>query len=186
MARFPTDDHVHDLFDRLRRHARPTKPGDSDRLVTLHELEHRTIAAIRRARTPAPAIDGYPASLGGDGRGGAELTSVEAAAEVLAFGRGEERDVVSDLAEDAYGYLEQAVQSIGALSGVLDRLDRLSTATPRATLGGAGTCLGCSEDVSGAADDRLRRGLCPACYKAWRRMECPPIDEFKRLRKGAA
>ena len=189
MTRLPTDQVVVDYFDRLRRYARPLKPGDHDRLPTLLLLERRTLDALRRARTPGPESDGYPANLGGDGRGGAELTPTEAAAQRRIGVRDDgslmptEHDVITDLAENAWGYLQDAVQSLGALSGVLDRIDRLSSTLSRSEAGGAGTCLACGKDVSGAAEDRLKRGLGPCCYSTWVRAGRPELTEFKR---GAA
>lgn len=180
MTRLPTDDNVTDYFDRLKRRSRTRKPVDRDSLATFVELEQGVISLLRRARTPSTEVDGWPASLGGDGRGGAELTSVESAAETLAFGLGAQRDEVLEDAEQAWGYLQDAVQALGALQSRLALASRRASPLSRAEAGGAGTCLACGTDVSGAAEDRLKRGLGPCCYSAWVRAGRPELTEFKR------
>jgi hypothetical protein len=186
MHRFPSNDTVTERFERLKRYARSPKATDADKLPTLRDMEPRLLRLLARAKSPAPAVDGYPTRLGGDGRGGSELTSVEAAAEVLCFGEHSTFDPVSDLAEQGWGYLQDAVQALGALHGVLERADRLSSTTSRAEAGGAGTCLACGANVSGAAEDRLKRGLGPCCYSTWVRAGRPDMSVFKQSRKQAS
>lgn len=188
MSHLPTDRTVADYFDRLRRYARPLKPGDHDRLPTLLILERRLLEALRRARTPAPEADGYAANLGGDGRGGSELTPTESAAQRRIGIRDDgslmptEHDVIREQTEQAWGYLQDAVQATGALASVLDRIDRLSSTLSRSEAGGAGSCLACGADVSGAAEDRLKRGLGPCCYSSWIRAGRPELTVFKQQR----
>lgn len=189
MTRLPTDDRITELFGRLRRHARPAPRAgatDSDPLARLADLQVLMILALRRARTPAPAVDGYPSSTLGTGRAGASLlTSVESAAEALAFGTGAEHDQLLEDVEQAVGYLVDAVNALGALQSRLTLIERRASPLSRSEAGGAGECLACGEAVSGAAHDRLKRGLGPCCYSTWIRRGRPDLAEFRRERRSA-
>ena len=185
--KLPTDAQIRSMFHQLRRLNTPMTPKGP---TPLDVQERRLLALVHRARTPSPSVDGYPSSTIGDGpRGNAELTSVEAAANRAFPGddgvvRPVERDWICEDAENATGYLLDALNAFGAMGARLDHADRISSPLSRSEAGGAGTCQGCGNDVSGAAEDRLKRGLGPCCYTAWRRAGCPDITEFKRGRAG--
>lgn len=187
MSRNPTADQITALFDRIRKLTKPPAPKCP---VPLDLLEQRTLALAKRARTPGPDVDGYPTATIGDGpRGNAELTSVEAAAN-RGFPRDDgtpprpERDLVADDAENAYGYLVDAVNALGALATRLDHADKVASTLSRAEAGGSGQCKACERDVSGAAEDRIKSGYCERCYKAWCRADRPDRTEWERDRRA--
>jgi hypothetical protein len=185
MTRLPNDQQIRSMFETLRRLSRPLAPKGP---TGFDVQERRILALAQRARTPAPEVDGYPSSVMNDGpRGNAELTSVEAAAN-RAFPDDQgmpprvERDWIAEDAENAIGYLVDAVNAIGAMGARLDHADRISNPLSRAEAGGAGACGACGADVSGAANDRLRSGYCQACNVAWKRAGSPDRATFKRER----
>lgn len=191
--KLPSDDTIRLDIDRLRRHARKRKPDDRDRLPTLDDIEHLMLAFWKRDRTGIPEADGYPSSVAGLGRGGAELTSVEAAAqrrigldEEGALLTSHDADRFHDDCEKAWALLSDSVSALGALGNLLEDMQRRSSPLSRAEAGGAGSCLACGGDVSGAAEDRLKRGLGPCCYTAWARAGRPELTEFIRVRKEAS
>lgn len=183
--KLPTDAQIRGMFHTLRRLNVPLTPKGP---TGLDLQERRLLALAQRARTPAPDVDGYPTSTMNDGpRGNAELTSVEAAANrAFPDDHGQpprvERDWIAEDAENAIGYLLDAVNAIGAMGARLDHADRVSSPLSRSEAGGAGSCLGCGKDVSGAAEDRLKRGMGPCCYSTWVRAGRPELNEFKRGR----
>lgn len=151
----------------------------------------RTITAIRRLldtiETEGPELfrrdghtsqpDGYPtSSLGGDGRGGTTSSSTETAA--LA----EERSDVIHL--DALGLRhnllrlhEYANAAVGCISHA-----RQHSSNRRSDHGPSGCCVVCDRHVEGTAEDRLRRGMCEADFRAWLRAGRPDVVEFRRHR----
>lgn len=185
MTRLPNDAQIRSMFHTLRRLNTPLTPKGP---TGLDVQERRLLHLVAKARTPSPTVDGYPSSTMNDGpRGNSELTSVEAAANrSFPDDNGNppriEKDWINDDAENAIGYLLDAVNALGAMGARLDHADRIASPLSRSEAGGAGTCQGCGGDVSGAAEDRLKRGLGPCCYTAWRRAGCPDITEFKRGR----
>ena len=187
--KLPTDAQIRGMFHTLRRLNVPLTPKGP---TGLDMQERRLLALAQRARTPAPTIDGYPSATIGDGpRGNAELTSVEAAANhSFPDDQGNpprvERDWIAEDAENAIGYLLDAVQALGAMGARLDHADRLSNPLSRSEAGGAGSCQACGSDVSGAANDRLRSGYCGACNLAWKRAGSPDRATFKRERQQAS
>lgn len=128
--------------------------------------------------------DGYPSSSMGSGvQSTAELTSVEAAAEARVFAREVADPVLEGLAEIASNLAEMA-----GLAKIADRRRAYVLATHDAWRGNApreGDCEACERFVSGVGDtrvlsaagletptgpaDRLRVGLCEACYRSWLR-----------------
>jgi len=140
----------------------------------------RTLRALRRDSGPAPAHDGYPA--GGDGnevRSTAELTSVEAAAEQLIYGR-PVSDPHHDLTEQALSYLLDAARSLSAWRHTLNAIDDLTDQRPAIGRSEAVCCEPICEDVA----EPGRRGRCSACA-LWRsrflsespNALCPPVPE---------
>ena len=138
----------------------------------------RTLRALRRDAGPGPAHDGYPA--GGDGnevRSTAELTSVEAAAEQLIYGR-PVSDPHHDLTEQALSYLLDAARCLSAWRHTLNAIDDLIDERPPIGRSEAVCCEPTCEDVA----EPSRQGRCPAC-SLWRRRFvrdfpnalCPPV-----------
>lgn len=192
MPQLPTDADITDQFARLKRRGRTRKTDDLDALATWAELEQQLLAAVKRARTPTPAIDGWPPTVGGDGRGGSELTRVEGSAN-RRIGIDDEgqamrpppTDVILEHAEQAVGYLHDIVAAAGALQARLATIARLSTPATTSETGGGGSCLACGAVVTGVAEDRLKRGLGPCCYSAWVRAGRPELTEFVTARRAS-
>lgn len=176
------------LIARLRRMADATRNG---KMVLLPEgavsrldlMERRLIAAVNRALTPGPERDGFPGGHPGMGGEDAPQSSTEGAA--LARLKGAPKDPMSDAALRAFRHLETAVNELAGLMLQLDHIDEaLSTPYRHANMPAA--CLACDRMVEGTANDRLRRGLCEADYKAWARSGKPDIMQFRRTRAGEA
>ncbi len=207
--KLPTNNAVEVLFDRLRRHARHRRPEDHGTLATLAELEDALLAALRRARSGDVAVDstGAPAAVPSAGRlaartGGPSIvvpdedgnpdTVPATTVEVWALDRLEDAwvashpDPVSVDVEAAYEHLVEAVNHLGALQTRLSLIARKASPQTRAEACGAGACLACGELVTGAAEDRLKRGLGPCCYSAWVRAGRPDLAEFRRHRQQAS
>lgn len=196
MTRLPSDRNVADLFETLRKYAtiRTAPKGPTQ----LDVVQRRLVAALARARTPAPERDGYPTATGGSGARGQRtitvpdesgqpdavpVTGVEATAIANVEHTRMDRDVVLDSAMEAFVHLLEAVNHLGAVTARLDALDRVSTPKGRSETGGAGTCAACSRWVAGSASDRIRSGYCDACRKAWERDGRPERASFERARR---
>lgn len=108
----PNDRHVEALCDRLRDIGRQAEQR-ANRLKA-------HLALVRRGRSGQP--DGYPASVRGGGIGGAELTSVEGAADRRIAGV---HDELSSHVENELAYLEQAIASLDASTSRSQAVDRL-------------------------------------------------------------
>lgn len=140
----------------------------------------RMLRALRRDAGPGPAHDGYP--TGGDGnevRSTSELTSVEAAAEQLIYGK-PVQDRHHDLTEQAISYLLDAARSLNAWHHTLDVIEDLTDQKPPIGRSEAVCCEPTCEDVA----EPGRRGRCSACA-LWRsrfirdspNALCPPVPE---------
>lgn len=110
--------------------SRPSKHEINDQIRQLRkinwsDLERRLTAALDRDRTGSTRPDGYPAGTLGGGRGSAELTSTESAAEQRAFGR--TTDPLRLHVEHAVAALTQAVDATTKLTARLDTIDRLAS-----------------------------------------------------------
>jgi hypothetical protein len=175
----PTERQIRDLFTTLRTYAAPSGKPPTSRL---DDLEQRLVTAMRRDATGTNTIDGYSASTTSDGRGGNELTSVEAGANRTVFGK-PELDKIHDHAFHAVTFLVEAAGNLGALEGRLDAIDKLSAPDRKSETTGPGYCQACATFCTGAGDDRLRSGYCDACRKAWDRGGRKPRAEFERSRR---
>lgn len=207
--KLPTDTHVSALFERLRRHLRPRPAGDTDTLATVAELERALLGVLRRARagtlvldaTGVPAADAPASRLDAtrgtgaivvDGEDGWPDAVPATSVEIRALDHLEPyfaRHMADPLDDDvfaAYGHLVEAVNHLGALQTRLALIARKASPLSRSDTGGAGACLCCEELVTGSATDRLKRGLCRACYEAWRRAGRPELTELQRLRRLAS
>lgn len=109
--KYPTDKQIDDLIDSLSS--------------TDWAYLRRALKAARRRDRERAQVDGYPASVNGAGRGGNELTSVEAAADARAFPTHPLRDPVHENVEQAFGFFLDMHNARGA---VLKRLHDLEVA----------------------------------------------------------
>ncbi len=110
MKKHPSDQQLADLFESLRS-------------VNLKQLERRLAAALERDRRGGSSRpDSMPtrASGAGGSGGGAELTAVESAANVLTFGK--VRDPLHDEVVTAVRAVETATSNLYGAQNVLDRL----------------------------------------------------------------
>lgn len=124
---------------------------------------HARLVAAHRALTEA--LPGYPTSTGG--AGGSSLGADGTPA-------GLDRHVLgSDAAAVDLDRLDRIVRSLRnnsiELAAVVDRWLATTVVADSEPSRGA-DCLGCTRYVSNTTDaDRLRSGLCPACYRSLRR-----------------
>lgn len=154
----------------------------------LDEIERKLLDAVRRDNTAAPNRDGHRTNSIGGGRGTGPtivvddengqpdtipVTTVEAAALARLEHGDTEPDPHHALTVAAYKHLEHAAKAIAALVTTLDSIDELANTSRHSNPGG--TCISCGRHVEGTPDDRLRRGLCGADYRAWLRAGSPEI-----------
>ncbi len=128
-----------------------------------YEMSSRT---LRRARNKAGLETSKPAAFGGERSFVYPTCFSVASSQQTPAGR----TVATGPSRDC---AQEQLQS-GQLPGVM------------ATLAGSGDCQACGRQVSGSGNDRLRRGYCPACYRAWRRAGRPDRSEFEAARRGDA
>lgn len=84
--------------------------------------------------------------------------------------------------------LERACRQHAALTSELAALvydlGTITGADPKDLVkNGQGTCPACDQFCSGAHNDRLRAGWCPACYRAWIRAGRPDRNDFTHARR---
>lgn len=159
----PTPRHIDDLFDQYGR-------------VPFRRLRDRLKAELEvDRRVPQNEADGYPGSTLGGGRGGAELTSVEAAAEKRLAGRGHDRR--HRYLEEAWQHALEARVHLFAVERLVNLMDlerqedgdaRPAPKTCEHCTGKRGRQRGEDNLVhrTGSVGERLRRdlALCEPCY----------------------
>lgn len=187
-----TPEQTRHLVTRLRRLADVTHKGRAfllpeGAIMRLDLVERRLLSAVDRDRVGSPEADGYPrGSLGSGSRStndaGDPRSSVEDAAVAL-IENGQAKDEHHALTSAAFRHLQSAVNSVASLLMALDSIDELSQVSRHSNPGGS--CEICTRHVEGTENDRLRRGMCEADYKAWQRADCPDISVFKRMRACA-
>jgi hypothetical protein len=136
---------------------------------------------------PVLAARGFPASTIGapGGRGNAELTSTEAAADRPAPFDNVDRDLDRwlELAFRVSAHGQDLITRITAHAALDTEHQGRATASA-----GAGHCLACELWVPGTNNDRLRAGFCNACRVAFQRWrQTRPTGEraaFIRWRQG--
>lgn len=154
----------------------------------LDEIERKVLAAVRRDNTASPDRDGHRRNSIGGGRGTGPaivvedengqpdtipVTTVEAAALARLEHGATEDDPHHALTDTAVSHLAAAAHAIDKLTETLDAIDALANTSRHSNPGG--TCIACGRHVEGTPDDRLRRGLCAADYRAWLRAGSPDI-----------
>lgn len=181
----------------IRRLGRMNDAVKANRQVFLPEgsvtrldlIGRRLVDAVKRANTPGPEHDGYPSGHRGGGSGDPDSIDYhpDSSTQHHAFQRiaGKPKDPMLESTRLAYGHLETAVNHIASLLVQLDAIDELAKPGSRHSNPG-GDCLACDRHVEGTPNDRLRRGLCEADYRAWARSGKPDIMEFRRTREQAA
>jgi hypothetical protein len=193
----PSIKQIRYLVEDIRRAATFKDPATG--MTGLDMLEASLVEARRRAANPDLERDAYPSSSMGSGggrgvrsiiatdeNGNDDAVPLQSTTEALAIPQADgdvkvPHDVVAHDAEVGCDMLRQARDSLLAAQTRMVHLTKVSTPLTRSENGGAGTCQGCAEGVSGSANDRLKRGLCPRCYTAWRRAGTPLISELRRL-----
>lgn len=166
----------------------------------LDVLRRRLLEALRRDLVGDVLPDGEarrrgPSPAGGRGGGATVLVEDESGAfvsvpvtgvEATVIARVEGRapnDVHHEHVAAAIALVEQAVRSIDAANGRLDLIDAIAGGADLPT-GPSGFCLVCTKYVPGTSENRLRRGMCDADYRAWKRAGRPELTDFVRLRQA--
>lgn len=144
----PSEEWVTAAFDRLDQ-------------TTWGQLKKRFLEALKRDEEPYE-IDGYPTSTEGGGRGGAELTSVEAAADARIQAR-QDRDELHEDVVKAGEWLSEILRHLDAMRNRLDHIDERSTPSKPAAHSEAV----CAEEYCEDPAVNGRDGRCYACYM-WR------------------
>jgi hypothetical protein len=192
----PSIQQIHYLVEDIRRAATFKDPATG--MTGLDMLEASLCEARRRATAPDLDRDAYPSSSMGAG-GGRGVRSIvvtdenghddavplQSTTEAVAIPQADgdvlvPRDVVQADTEVACDLLRQCRDSLLGATTRMVHLTKVSTPLSRSESGGAGTCQGCAEGVTGSANDRLKRGLCSKCYTAWRRAGTPLIAVLRQ------
>lgn len=121
---------------------------------------------IRLASMPSTTSDGWPSSsMGGEVRGSSDLTGPERSADAAMAGA--PPDLVRSWLVELFGLMVDLLR----IARRINRLEQLVSkrSDVRVRDAGAGRCLACGRDVSGASHDRLKGGHCEACRKAYDR-----------------
>lgn len=80
----------------------------------------------------------------------------------------------------------EAACALIELAHLLAPIDPKAEERARARQSTVQVCSACGRDVLNTADDRLRKGYCDACRKAWERAGYPDRPAFEQTRRGAA
>lgn len=154
-----------------------------------HEAFRQAVnAAFSRDRGRSSLADGYPSSTMGGGRGGAELTSTEAAAEARLFPARGRSDVVRGHLENLYAHLVEEAGHRRAgenllrliqLAGGEDLVDNSRWCESHARAGRQEAAR-----WTGTVGGRLsaQASLCEPCYDVVRRylLRLPTVEEVQR------
>jgi hypothetical protein len=117
-------------------------------------LEDELVDAYRRnKRGGRVVVDGYPSATMGGGSGGAELTSVESAADRRSFGAAP-KDPLAEKVATAVDMLGQAAASMGATANVVAQIRTLAGKAPDVK-----HCQGCKPAGIRHEPDRYARDL---------------------------
>lgn len=146
----------------------------------LHGLTPQRCQEIVRRDAESAEIDGYGSGRrDGPGSRGAHSDPTLSAVGARADSH------VTDPVHTTVTRIEMAVKDMVKLAREIRRLGQVLDHSADSLRGRVsslqGTCTieACAADVIGIGDDRLRRGWCPACYKAWLRWKItrdPPSD----------
>jgi len=131
---------------------------------------------LRSSAAQLLAARGWPSATMGDGmaRGTSELTSVERAAS-----RPDPHADIDQRINDLLWLLWHGTTTLhGLVTEVVAHATEDGTARD-AHRAGAGACQACDNWCSGAENDRLRAGYCPAHYHQWRRAGQPDRHAFE-------
>lgn len=196
-----TPDDARRRFNSIRRlhaHIRGPKltynPGS---VLQVDDLELQLLAAMARDAGPGPQPDGFPSGVKGSGGEYAARSTTEAA--TLASYRLDKNvnpehahgqwvatpDPHHQLTTKAAEALRTIDEALNTLLRTLE-LIRHNGREPARSSNPGGDCLACDRHVEGTANDRIRRGMCSACYTAWGRDGKPDLAAFRAARKDEA
>ncbi len=157
----PSDEQVQGWCDVIRKATRPINGTKGPSPLDL--LERDLVKAMKRDKGPAPANDGY-SSGPGVGRGGSELTSVEAAADARIEGK-TVRDELHESVTASLDQLHQCVLSLRAVANRVEEINRRAALDKPTAHKAAATC-----QEKFCEDTADKAGRCHACYM-WKRRE---------------
>lgn len=165
-------------FDLRRRSQRQALKVDEALVLRTFEayrqiLESQLVGRAHRSLADVLA-DGLPASSMGEPGGGNGGHGDPTLGAVL----GNERR--QHLADDISKLVERIDAETTHLFRLLSTAAALTVPPAEADAPGAGSCSRCDEWVPGSATSRIKSGLCPRCYTAWRRAGMPDRTEFNR------
>jgi hypothetical protein len=165
-------------FDMSRRSRRNALRADQAAAVHTFEtyrqiLESQLVERAHRSLADVLA-DGLPSQSMGEPGGSNGGHGDPTASAVLS---NERRQQLSD---DIAKMLERLAADSTHLFRLLSTAASLTVPPAEADAAGAGSCARCDEWVPGSASSRIKSGLCPRCYTAWRRAGMPDRSEFNR------
>lgn len=161
----------------MKRHPTPSVVADYLRRVA-DMLDEHGQAATERARLFAAR--GWPASVNGDGRGGADSSSTERAALNPGPLAGLDESLATHIRLAWYAATQCEADMIRILTHASD-----DDPTPP----GTGSCERCGEfcrPTAARPHNRIRSGYCPTCRRAWHRAGRPDRFTFNRSGETAA
>lgn len=165
-------------FDLGRRNRRQALKADQANAIHTFEtyrqiLESQLVERAHRSLADVLA-DGLPSQSMGEPGGGSGGHGDPTLGAVMA---NEQRQ---HLAGDITKLLERISADSVHLFRLLSTAAALTVPPAEADPPGAGSCRRCSDWVPGSATSRIKSGLCPRCYTAWRRAGMPDQSEFAR------
>lgn len=170
-----------------------------DELVEMRQRhDHADLVELWRRAEHSSDADGYPASSMGSGvQAQSPDTSTESAAlrgypgpkDSEDDGGGPDPATRPETPDAVLAALTEAVAEVSEAHGLMRRVDRRLVfakavgESHRGRQAEGADCLCCDTFVSGAANDRLRAGFCPACWTAWGRWKAGRHEEQGALRR---
>jgi hypothetical protein len=136
------------------------------------EIAHDTLVELWRRAEQGSDADGYPASSMGSG---VHTSDADSSTETAAL--------ADDSPDEVIAALVEACAEVAEMHGLARRVGRrLKFAkargeSHRGRQATGGDCGCCDTFVSGAPEDRMRSGLCEACYRSWLRYRLIPHDD---------
>lgn len=159
-------------------------------IQTLHDLDDDTIDDLVRRGEHLADSDGYPAGGNtGSSSGTVSRPTENAVLAHYAHVGDDEHDVRRSTSDPTGATIRQLFAELAHAKGLVDGVARrrnlvLGTAAKADPDHRGGTCRCCRKHVTGAGEDRIRSGYCPACYQAFVRAGRPDRSDFEHTRRA--